>query len=169
MGAFNVIRRVLRSSGTASDQTYSIVVLEKHHHFLRKETLRAAAEQAFGHPFTSGSGPYHVHQSTSTFLQADTETIHITQSSTPHAGHAHEVETRHADHHFHHNAWKEHRGYIAYDLWNKDHNRHDAYRVLAKLVTELLNDNSTGIYLPREDEFYPNDGSAEEHLKHLLK
>jgi hypothetical protein len=169
MNPFETLRHAFRSGGTAADQTYSIVLLEKHHHFLRKERLREAAEKAFGHSFAPGNRDYTVTQSTSTFLKVGDLTVHITQSSTPQVAHPHEIETKAGDRHLHHHAWREHKGYLAFDMWGHDHSKHDSYRVLAQITAELLDENVLGIFLPHENDFYPHDGSALDHLKHLQK
>ncbi len=167
MNPFDAVRRAFRPGGTAADQLYSIVLLERHHHFLRKETLREAAERAYGHSFAPGNADYSVTQSTSTFVKAGEDTIHITQSSSPHEGHPNEVEMRGSNHHVHPHAWQEHKGYIALDLWNRNRAKLEAYRVLSKLSAALLVENVVGIYLPRDNEFYANDGAALERLKHF--
>lgn len=156
-----------RPGGSASDQTCSIVLLEKRHHFLHKERLREAAERAFGHSFTPGDARYSITQSNSTFLKAGDATVHITQSSTPHVGNPHQIETRAGDRHLHHHAWREHNGYTAFDMWGHDQSKQDAYRALAAITAQLLEGNVLGIYLPDENDFYPNDGSAMDHLRHL--
>ncbi len=168
MNPFETVRRAFRPQGSAADLTWSIMLLEKHHRFLRKETLTAAAEKAYGRRFNAGDPDYMVAQSATSFVKAGPETIHVTQASHPlEGGSAHEVETKHADHHFHHRAWQQHTGYVALDLWNKDRPRRDAYRVLAPLAKALLTENVTGIFFPRDNELFPNDGSAAEHLAHL--
>jgi hypothetical protein len=96
-------------------------------------------------------------------------TVHITQSSTPHVGHPHPIDIGAVDHHLHHHAWRDHKGYTAFALWGQDHNRHQTYRTLAAITAQLLEGNVLGIYLPQENDFHPNDGSALDYLKHLQK
>jgi len=145
-----------------------MVVLEKHHHFLRKETLREAAEKAYGHSFAPGHADYQVTQSTSTFVKIGEDVIHITQSSQPHVGRPHEVQTEASDHQMQHGAWKEHKGYFVLELYSKNRPKKEAYGVMAKLAQALMDDNIVGVYLPRDNEFYPNDGSAASRLKHFI-
>ncbi len=165
MDPISAIRRAFRPGGTASDQSYAIVLVEKHHHFLRKETLRAAAEKAYGHSFAPGNPDYSVTQSTSTFVKRGEDTVHITQSSAP-------LDAAPFDVHLHGHTpiqFKDHRGYVTFEMWNKGYTKFAAYRVLAPLVAEFLGDPDriVGVLFTRDNEFYPNDGSASEQLQQL--
>jgi hypothetical protein len=167
MNPFETLRHAFRSGGSGSDQHFSMVLLEDHHHFMRKEKLQTAAEKAFGHAFGAGHPGYAVHQSASTFIEADGYVIQVTQSSSPYHGHPHEIETRKGDRSLLHHAWKDHKGFVAFDLRGTDHTRVQAYRVLSALMLELLDSHVLGVLLPRENDLYPNDGSAAEQMAHL--
>ena len=167
MNPFETLRHAFRSGGSASDQHYSMVLLEDHHHFLRKEQLVIAAEKAFGHSFGTGQTGFSVHQSATTFIEADGYTIQVTQSSSRYDGHPHEIETRKGDRHLLHHAWKDHKGFQAFDLRGTDHTRVQAYKVLSALMLELLDPHILGVLLPRENDLFPNDGSAADELQHL--
>jgi hypothetical protein len=54
-------------------------------------------------------------------------------------------------------AWGEHLACIGVDYMNPETDIELGYCVLAKLVAELLDENCTGIYLPRENSLIPND------------
>ena len=167
MNPFETLRHAFRSSGSAGDQHYSMVLLEDHHHFLRKEKLVLAAEKAFGHSFSSGQKGFSVHQSATTLVEAGGYTIQVTQSSAPYIGHPHEIETCQGDRRLLHRAWKNHRGFQAFDLRGTDHARMQAYKVLSALILELLDEHILGVLLPRENDLFPNDGSAADEMRHL--
>lgn len=169
MNPLTTLRHAIGGSGAASDKSYSMVLLEKHHLYLGKETLIVAAERAFNHSFADGDPKYSIHQSASTFMQVGDYTINVSQSSKPYRGHGHEVETHTGDGHLHHHAWKYHEGYVAFDVRDLTHRRRDVYRVLAAITLELLADHVTGVFIPRENDVFPNDGSALEHLEQLKK
>jgi hypothetical protein len=167
MDPISAIRRAFRPGGSASDKSYGIVLLERQHHFVRKDTLRIAAERAYNRSFAPGDPNFNVSQSTSTFVKLGPEdSIHIVQSSTPHDASPHEVRLQ-GDAHVAHNHWIDHKGYVTFEMWNRNRSKAEAYRLLAPLVYEFLTERVVGLYFPRDNEFFPNDGSAEEHLRNI--
>ena len=144
MNPLETIRHAFRSGGSASDQHYSMVLLENHHRFLRKEQIVAAAEKAYGHSFAHGTRGYAVHQSTTTLIEVGEYTIQVTQSSARYDGHPHEIETRKGDRHLLHHAWNDHKGFIAFDLRGSDHTRVAAYKILSALLLEFAGRSHPG-------------------------
>ncbi len=107
-------------------------------------------------------------QSTSTFVKLGEDSIHITQSSQPYEGRPHVMGSRSGEHAIRAN-WHEHKGFLLLELWNKVHTKQQAYAIVAKLAAALLNDNVVGVFLPRENEFYPNDGAAKDCLERFAR
>jgi hypothetical protein len=56
-------------------------------------------------------------------------------------------------------AWKQHRVWVAVDYMNKKMSVELAYCVIARLVAELLDENCTAVYTPRERSLAPNDST----------
>jgi len=64
-------------------------------------------------------------------------------------------------------AWIEHAAWAAVDYMNHDVDVDLAYCVLAKLVSEMLDENCTGVYMPRERSMVPNDESLYSELQRI--
>ncbi|HTC32149.1 MAG TPA: hypothetical protein VK724_02200 [Bryobacteraceae bacterium] len=64
-------------------------------------------------------------------------------------------------------AWIEHTACLGVDYLNRDTDVELIYCVLSKLVAELLDENCTGIYTPRERSLTPNDKSLYQDLFEL--
>ena len=64
-------------------------------------------------------------------------------------------------------AWSEHLAFVAVDYMNYDSDVDLGYCVLAKLVAEMLDQNCTGVYMPRDHALTPNDGSLYAQLKKM--
>jgi len=164
MDPISAIRRAFRPGGTAADQSCSILLLERQHHFLRKEAIRHAAERAYGRSFAPGSPTHFVTQSSSTFVKLGEDSIHILQTPTPYEAKPYEVRRR-GDSRQH--QWRDHRGHITFEIWNSSYPMLHAYRILCPLVEELLSDRAIGVFFPRDNYFFPHDGSALDHFRRL--
>lgn len=64
-------------------------------------------------------------------------------------------------------AWAEHRACVGVDYLNRESDVELAYCVLAKLVLEMISENCTGVYIPRDNALAPNDGSLYMELKKM--
>jgi hypothetical protein len=64
-------------------------------------------------------------------------------------------------------AWSEHTAWTAVDYVKSGVDVALEYSVLAKLCGEMLNANCVGVYIPREQRFYPNDGSLRGELQRM--
>jgi hypothetical protein len=49
---------------------------------------------------------------------------------------------------------------VSFDLLNEDVPEYEALQVLAKMLLEMVDDRSCGVWLPRSGQFLPNDGNA---------
>jgi hypothetical protein len=73
-------------------------------------------------------------------------------------------------------AWLEHKAWASLDHLNeqtsksKDRTkRAESYSVLARFALQLGNENCSAVYLPKEQILMPNDGTAEEGLRLLIR
>ncbi|HEY1964927.1 MAG TPA: hypothetical protein VGG59_08350 [Acidobacteriaceae bacterium] len=66
-------------------------------------------------------------------------------------------------------AWRQHKGWASFDMLNNGVQRVDAYAVLAKFALQLGDENCVGVYLPNLEIFMPNDGTAEEGIRMLVR
>ncbi len=66
-------------------------------------------------------------------------------------------------------AWRKHTAWAALDLMNEDISKNEAYAALARWAAKLADSNCSGIYLPKENQLWPNDGTAEQGLQKLIK
>lgn len=64
-------------------------------------------------------------------------------------------------------AWVEHRACIGVDYLNRDSDVELAYCVLTKLVSEMISEKCTGVYIPQDNVLAPNDGSLYAELKRM--
>ena len=62
-------------------------------------------------------------------------------------------------------AWREHTAWLAVDYLNSRSDIELAYCVLAKFVSELLNENCAGVFIPRENKFSLNGKSLYNELQ----
>lgn len=139
-----------------------MVLLLRRPHFFTAAELRAAAERAWRISF-SGEQPnsmYFVVQSKSvTMLKAGVHGLVFFHHTEPYFGWSEKqtidwlpIETQRA-------AWKQHNAWVAVDYLNKKTSMELAYCVLARLVAELLDENCTAVYTPRERSLAPNDST----------
>jgi hypothetical protein len=61
-------------------------------------------------------------------------------------------------------AWSSHKAWAAIDYLKGDENLAEEYRVLSSVAGQLLSDNCSGVYVPRERRVFAND----EHLQAFL-
>jgi hypothetical protein len=64
-------------------------------------------------------------------------------------------------------AWVEHSAWCAVDYMNDNADLELAYCVLAKLVAEMVDENCTGVYIPRERALIPNGESLYRQLQEM--
>jgi len=168
MGLLDVVRGLFPKKQSDDDMAYSIVMLLRSPFVLSEEILKVAASKAFDVPYDGSNEMYFVgwHPRLKT-VKAGPFLISLLEAEEPYLGDPAEVAQGFNNKRLE-DAWIEHRTWIAFDLMNGDIPKKKAYRVLAKLVTELLDARCAGIYLPKENQFtIQGDGSAELHLRKL--
>jgi len=63
--------------------------------------------------------------------------------------------------------WRQQRAWASFDLQNKDLSEAEAVEVLAKLLLEVVDERSCGVWIPHRGQFLPNDGTAIAELTRL--
>ena len=170
MGLLDVLRGLFRKKQSDDDMPYSIVMLLRSPFAMSKGVLEAAGSKAYGVPYDGSHQMYFaVQEGAVTFVKAGASLITVLEAEEPYLGDPAEV-AKGFRNQWLSDAWIEHRAWVAFDLQNNDIPKRQAYRVLAALVSELLDNRCAGIYLPKENQFtIQSDGSAERHLASLQK
>jgi hypothetical protein len=152
------------------EMPYSIVLLFRTFMPLSKEDLQSAAERGWQKPFDGEHDPmYLVYVSGEhAFVKAGSHVIKVLSMSQPYLGDPEKVADQ-LPHSEQRSAWKNHRAWVALDFWNLELPMADAYEMLSRLSLQLLSDGCCGVFLPKEEVFMPNDGTAEEGLQLLLE
>jgi hypothetical protein len=137
---------------------------------MTEEILAAAASRAYGVAYDGSDAMYFVMLSpVLKIVKAGKSVISLLESARPYFDDP-EATAKEFGHPELRKAWAQHRGWVAFDLIASNLRKRDAYRVLAALVRELLDDRCAGIYLPKDNQFTPQtDGSAAKHLDWLKK
>jgi hypothetical protein len=63
--------------------------------------------------------------------------------------------------------WRQQRAWVSFDLLNETVAEHEALHVLAKLLLEIVDERSCGVWLPNRGRVLPNDGTAVAELTKL--
>jgi hypothetical protein len=145
-----------------------MVLLLREPHFWQKEEIRSAAEEAWRISFAGGEGSMHcVAQNRNvTLLKAGPHLLGFFNYPEPYVDNPEEnidwllLESQRR-------AWTQHSACTGVDYLNEDKDVELGYCVLAKLVAEMLNENCTGIYIPRGSSLIPNDGSLYGELQKM--
>jgi len=64
-------------------------------------------------------------------------------------------------------AWGEHQAWISLDYVRGGRDLELEYSVLARLAAEMLDENCSGLYIPRESSFIPNDSFLFRELEQM--
>jgi hypothetical protein len=149
---------------------YSIVMLLRKPHFFSETELEQAGERGWGKRFDGKEDPmYFVSQTgTITFLKAGKYAVHLIHASRPYLDSTPEV-MKQLPQPEQRQAWQEHTAWAAFNLLNDDVPKGDAYATLAQFVLQLGDANCSGIHFPEENIMMPNDGTAEQGLRMLIR
>ena len=150
---------------------FSIVLLLRESLPFDEAHLNAAGELAWNHPFNKNDGSMHCAiQATPaiTLIKSDKYLFNLMQENTFYLGPVEEVAAQ-LPRPEQQQAWREHTAWAAFDLMNDDISKNEAYAALARWAAQLADSNCSGIYLPRENQFLPNDGTAKQGLQILIK
>ena len=168
MGVLDAARGFFRKKRADDDMPCSIVMLLRSPFAMSEDILKTAASKAFGVPYDGSNEMYFVgwHSLLKT-VKAGPYLISVLEAEEPYFGDPAEVAQGFKNKRLE-EAWIEHRTWVAFDLMNRDVPKKQAYTVIAKLASALLDARCAGIYLPKENQFtIQSDGSAEMHLRKL--
>lgn len=159
----------LRWQRTGGSDPISIVLLQRVPHFFSAAELRLAAEKTWGASFTNGgaNSMRRVKQSgNATLMKAGPHLLNFFQYPRPYIDNPESnVDRLPLD--SQRQAWVEHSAYVAVDYLNRNVDLDLAYCILSGLVAEMLDENCTGIYVPRESSLSPNDRSLYSELRRI--
>lgn len=146
----------------------SMVLLLREPKFPTLEDLRFAAERAFGTSFHSGEESQYFVKEIVLFniTQAGPHTISFLRFSKPYGDDSGKFGNSLPSAN-QRQAWTEHKAWFSLDYVKGGKDLELEYAVLADLCAELLDQNCSGVYMPRELSFIPNDSALRNELKRI--
>jgi hypothetical protein len=152
------------------EMPYSVVFLLRGYLPLSEQHFQLATEHGWGVSFDGKRDPmYFVSVSGEHgFVKAGKHVIKLLSVSQSYLGTPDEIAEQ-LPRQEQQSAWRNHRAWVALDFWNLELPKIDAYEMLARLSLPLLSDQCCGVFLPKEEVFMPNDGTAQEGLQLLLE
>ena len=161
--------RIARKGGGGKGKP-SIVLLLREAHVFSAEELRAAGEKGWERRFDGVEDPaYAVDEAEGKMmLRAGGCVVQVVEGYGPYVAKMVEAETKLPEER-QRRAWRAHSAWAALDLGCDDLGKVEAYAGLARFALQLGDYNCTAVYLPRENVFLPNDGTAEEGLRLMVK
>jgi hypothetical protein len=166
----SILRRLvpMRWQKPSSNEPLSIVLLLRRPHLFSADDLRLAAEKAWSTPLVGGDSSMHcvVQSEDVTLMKAGPHLLNFLSYPNPYIDNPKEniewlPQARQRQ------AWIEHSACFAVDYMNRETDVEVGYCVLSKLVAEMLDENCTGIYIPRESSLIPNDASLYRELQKM--
>jgi hypothetical protein len=138
--------------------------------FISKVEVEKAAEAGWSRRFDGQEDPMYfvVQQGKITMINAGIYAVHLVQANQPYLGDPQHVAMQ-MPREEQQIAWRQHNGWASFDMLNNGVQRVEAYAVLAKLALQLGDENCVGVYLPNLEIFMPNDGTAEEGVRMLVR
>jgi len=170
MNVRNILRRFIpmRWQRLSKKEPLTIVLLLRKPHFFHAEELRLAAERAWSTSFDGGEGSMHcvVQNGPITLMKAGPHLLSFFHYPKAYVDDPKE-NTDWLRQLSQRRAWIEHTACVGVDYMNHDTDVELGYCVLSKLVGEMLNDNCTGVYVPRESTLIPNNRSLYRELQKI--
>jgi hypothetical protein len=151
----------MRWQRTSRREPLSIVLLLRRPHLFSSEELQLAAERAWHRSFVDKEkdSMHFVSQSGKvTFMKAGPHVLNFFHYPAPYV----ENPKQNVDwlpQEIQREAWLQHSGCFGVNYLNDGVSVQLGYCVLAQLVSEMLDENCSGIYIPREASLIPNDAS----------
>jgi hypothetical protein len=167
----NWLSRLLRRPPPKVEQAIpcSIVLLLQEFHFFTADELRAAGEVGWRKRFDGVEDPMYfvVQKGGVTMIKAGTFVFHVLHSPNPYLADVESVANQ-LPQPEQRKAWQAHTAWVSVDSWNLDLGKREAYAAIARLAMNMADSNCTGVYLPGEEMFMPNDGTADEGMRFIL-
>jgi hypothetical protein len=167
---FSRLAKFWKKSGEKDEIGPSIVLLLRKPHFFTSAELERAGELGFGKSFDGKQDPMYfvVQESFVTFIKAGADIINMAHSEQPYLGDPQEV-ARQLPRPEQKRAWLAHTAWASLDSHNDKLPKSEAYAVLARFALQMGDENCSGIYIPGEQVFLPNDGAAEDGLRTMIR
>ena len=148
----------------------SIVMLLRKSEVTSLQDMRKAGEQAFGVPFSDDkNSQYFVVQSgLFTLIKAGIHALSWMHFSKPYFEDQSAEFGARMPKFSQREAWSQHVAWEAIDYVKSGSDPDLEYAVIARFCIPLLKENCAGIYLPKDQVFVPNDGSAWQALNALV-
>ncbi|HEV2133040.1 MAG TPA: hypothetical protein VGR47_02135 [Terracidiphilus sp.] len=166
------LRRLWSKRKARRGGPHSIVLLLRKYHFFSSSEIEAAGKAGWGVTFDGVEDPmYFVVQSGGiTLLKAGKHAVNVLQADSTYLGNSSDIVSR-LPHEGQQIAWKAHTAWASVDIIDphSEIKKVDVYATLARLALFLGDENCCGIYLPAEGIMMPNDGTAEEGLRSLIR
>jgi hypothetical protein len=158
-----------KSGRRPSQPPASVVLLLREQRFPNLEELRQAAEKAFGVTFSLEKSSRHsvYVQVLFTLMNIGRHTVSFMFYTKPYGddsqklGQAWRLPSQRS-------AWAAHTAWIAVDYVKGGIDFESRYALLARLCRELYDANCSGVYLPREKAFVPDEVPAREMLDRAI-
>ena len=151
----------LRWQRTCRGEPLSMVMLLRRSHLFGADELRSAAERAWHRSF-SGEDKKSKHcvvqEGSVTLMKAGPHLLSFFSYPAPYVEDP-KANTDWLQHTNQREAWVQHTACYSVDFMNDGVSVQLGYCVLAQLVSEMLDGNCTGVYIPRERWLVPNDQS----------
>ncbi|GGG96643.1 hypothetical protein [Silvibacterium dinghuense] len=168
-------RAEAKPEGAPGEMPFSVVLLFRKFVYLPNADLQAAAERGWERRFDGQEDPLFAvtGKPGMQFVKAGPHVIALLEGNKGYLGAQKEM-AKQLRSEQQARAWRQHRGWLALDLWNLELPKAEAYSTLARLALPLLaipkmSKSCVGVYLPREGVFALNDGAAVEGLSLMLR
>ena len=170
MNLWNRLAKLWSSRSDDREFPHSVVLLQRTARFFSKNEVEKAAEAGWGKRFDGQDDPIYfvVQKGEITIIKAGIYVVHLIHANQPYLGDPQEV-AKQLPREEQRIAWRQHNTWASFDLWNEGVQKAEAYAALAKFALNLGDENCAGVYLPKEEIFMPNDGTAEEGLRLLMR
>lgn len=146
----------------------SMVLLLRKPIFFSNERLSAAVEQAWGDMLTRGSSDHFVTRSEDkSVVYVKPHMISLLNSNKPYFNVDPNEHAKTLPQTSQQKAWREHRAWISLDYISSGRDIELEYSTLARLAVEMADENCSGLYIPRERSFVPNDLSLRDALEKM--
>lgn len=152
-----------------SKDPISVVLLQRQHHFFSVSELQAVAERAGGVSFTGGakSKNWVVQKGFVTLMRASGHIFSLFYQKRPYLDLGNQELRKFLPDESRRDWWEAHRPYCPFDHMTAGSNLELAYRVLTKLVAEMIDANCCGVDIPGKRLFIPSDTALYQNLQLL--
>lgn len=154
-----------------NNEPISMVLLQRAAHSFSIDALQAAADKAWSSPTAGdrGSKPFVTVAGFRALVWVKPHFLAIFSVPKPYFGRDRQQNLEWLPQEVQRQSWAGHCAWTAIDYVGPSRDLRIAYSVLAKLAAEMIDPNITGVYVPGERAFLPNDGSLYASLEMIGK